>query len=1664
MKKILSLCAAALAVFLTPPSARAATYTWSGAGFMGNQDFLWSNPFNWNGLAAPATGETNLIIILPNNGSPRTTTNDIAGLVVKSIRFQGDNYIVAGKSPATSMTLIFDRFSGDTIEASGNNGQFASTMPLVLTNDITIDVANAKTLHIRATMGGPGGVSKLNGGTLHFNSIGNNYAGDTFVGDGILDLQCGFFGATVSVPQALVIGSTNELLAPVVRLLLEDQIADAAPVTVNANGKLWLNTFDDTVGPLTLAGGLVNTGSGGGTASPGVLTLNGNVTNRFTVTDAGSTISGKLNLGFTTRVFDVATNTELAVDADISGSLIFPPGLYKSGGGQLTFFSATNSYGGVTTVNDGVLHVVGFGSGTLLGNTNSGTVVNSNGQLRLESCTVGQEALTLNGGTNSVLLYTGTNAWAGPVTLNGNCRVFGAETFGERDDLTFSGVISGAGALTKLGGNGVLHLAGAGANTFSGGMFAADGWTMLEKGGGVAALGGGPVVVGTSNAYFPSVYLEVRSNHQIPDTAPVTVLHGVLSVENGATETLGSVEFGGGWIISFDGALTLNGNLTNRADSEVSALYGPSVLAPGTHFFHADAGTQFDAFGALNGSGALTKTGPGALTLHSTNSYAGLTLVKNGFLKCSHNGRPGSSAAGTEVEAAGVLALDRTSFTNESLTLHGHPVNYSIYVRDVCSWIGGVSLLADAGVQFEIANGLTNKLTFNGGISGAGGLRSDGEGELALTGSTDNTFAGPLWFRTSNGRFQKTSGATAVSSSLVVGRDLIDGNFQEVTLGANNQIANSAPVRLNASGEILLGNFNETVGNMTLAGGDFDYFDGLLTLNGSLTSVSNGSTSYVLGRVSLGGATRTFDLAEGGNVYFNGVIEDGGSAAGITKTGAGFLRFSEPNTYAGPTLISEGPLELAGAGRPGSAAGGTEIAAGARLELTGSQVTNEALVLHGTTVFYEGTNEWRGPINLNGLCQFWAFGAGGGTNESLLVDGTVTGLGSLSLRAGRKFTLAGSAANTFNGVTTLERGTLELKKTSGFAIPGSLVVGGTNIALEATVQTAAADQFNSGAAFRHTYHPSGQLNCGGFDQRVPKLTLIGAHLTTLGGVLALDGDVTVGRANQSASALHGTITLGSVLASAATRTLTISNQAGLSVYDSVRNGVNTSNLWQTGGGHLHLYGSNSFSGLFTIEDGTLHAGDSDAFGQPGGGTLIKTNGRISLNELGTPARPVAEPFTFEDTEPGSYSLLCYGTNRLGGPLVVQGNLVSSISSFTGSNALLVLSGPVSGNGASWQMEGNGLYRITGTNDNTFSGALQIYYADLELSKTNAVAITGPLIVGGELDPPGTESVRWLRPNQIADTTPVTVRTSGRLELLGHDEAIGSLAGDGQVALGLGTLTTGVNDASTTFAGVISGIGGKLTKAGAGTFTLTTNNTYTGVSTVFGGTLLVHGHQPSSAVSLLTGGTVGGNGRVGAINALNGHVAPGASPGKLSSSGLSFFNPAGLLKIEINGTNAGVTFDQVDVTGSVLLMGGGLGLAMNIVGAVSNQYLIVQNDGGDSVSGTFTGLPEGGSVTNNGVVFSITYLGGDGNDIVLVQQTPGVGPHIGGIQWQGGGRVALSALGVPNTTYTVEATDHLNAPIPWQAIGTALAGPAGALEFTDNDAANHTNRFYRFRLP
>jgi fibronectin-binding autotransporter adhesin len=127
--------------------------------------------------------------------------------------------------------------------------------------------------------------------------------------------------------------------------------------------------------------------------------------------------------------------------------------------------------------------------------------------------------------------------------------------------------------------------------------------------------------------------------------------------------------------------------------------------------------------------------------------------------------------------------------------------------------------------------------------------------------------------------------------------------------------------------------------------------------------------------------------------------------------------------------------------------------------------------------------------------------------------------------------------------------------------------------------------------------------------------------------------------------------------------------------------------------------------------------------------------------------------------------------------------------------------------------------------------VQIYNAALtqtqvqDLFTSNTITHSTPG-AGGQLLPTGTDV------NLSA--------TSVTLDLNGNSQTIGSLTGvTGSLAtLEAGNLTTGGDNASTTFAGVISSTGGGLIKAGTGTFTLTGANTYSGNTSVTGGALVI----------------------------------------------------------------------------------------------------------------------------------------------------------------------------------------------------------------------------------
>src|SRR4029079_6762287 len=136
-----------------------------------------------------------------------------------------------------------------------------------------------------------------------------------------------------------------------------------------------------------------------------------------------------------------------------------------------------------------------------------------------------------------------------------------------------------------------------------------------------------------------------------------------------------------------------------------------------------------------------------------------------------------------------------------------------------------------------------------------------------------------------------------------------------------------------------------------------------------------------------------------------------------------------------------------------------------------------------------------------------------------------------------------------------------------------------------------------------------------------------------------------------------------------------------------------------------------------------------------------------------------------------------------------------------------------------------------------------------------------------------------------------------------------------------------NSGTGSISGAITGGTATFDKFGVGVLTLGGSSTYTGATTIHAGTLQVNGSITSN-VTVNSGGTLGGLGTVsGSVGVdAGGHVAPGTSPGTLSTGSVTFTNSTSTFDVQIDSL---ALFDQLNMTsagGSVTLSGATLNLS------------------------------------------------------------------------------------------------------------------------------------------
>lgn len=245
-----------------------------------------------------------------------------------------------------------------------------------------------------------------------------------------------------------------------------------------------------------------------------------------------------------------------------------------------------------------------------------------------------------------------------------------------------------------------------------------------------------------------------------------------------------------------------------------------------------------------------------------------------------------------------------------------------------------------------------------------------------------------------------------------------------------------------------------------------------------------------------------------------------------------------------------------------------------------------------------------------------------------------------------------------------------------------------------------------------------------------------------------------------------------------------------------------------------------------------------------------------------------------------------------------------------------------------------------------------------------------------------------------DNASVKIFGNGMLEIFliaGPSLTIGSLEGDGLVALGDKNLIVGRNNTNTTFSGQIYNTG-SLTKIGAGTLVLASANTYSGDTNVKRGRLLTNNSTGSATGmgSVQVGrGAFGGKGSVAGAVTIGDGSAPGAAlvPG-IHGTGLLTIRRSLTFKensrynwnVEATAIKADEVVAQgITIEPEVLFATVGRG---NVPLPPGTIFTVIRNTAATPISGTFSNLGDGGTITVGGNTFQASYEGGDGNDLIL----------------------------------------------------------------------------------
>ncbi len=723
---------------------------------------------------------------------------------------------------------------------------------------------------------GGAGIIKDGFGALALGGV-NGYDGLTLISQGTLAVANNNALGSTSAGTIVNDGATLEL----------DGVILAEPITISSNGFVTSINFEflsELDGPLVLDGFCRLSGDGG-------LNINGVISgpNGMDLEGGQVQLGGNAANTFTGTVYVAFEGSPTTLVLSKAGGLNAIPGLVYVSDVDSTFAAVlTNAQ------DNGVADVyLGNQASWLLGGhtvaprslwfAGGATVDTQGGQLQLANAP----------GTNRLYLAVDTSLF-NPFT-NFTAQIIGrlaclapTNDFVIDSNLTLSvsAQITGSGTLRKEGA-GTLDLSGN--NAFTGPLVVDSGWLIDDSSTALNATSSGTIVNNGATLLINSPALYCGS--------PLT-LQGT-----GVNGTNGALTFAVGPLVT--NGVTLNGGAT---------IYTPSGTSPGISC-------------TINGTGPLTKTGSGSLTLlgNNANIFSGDTIAANGTLGLAKPDGvpavPGNLTIGTRSglalggTAATVLQLQSGGVGGTNVTVNGG----SLYDLDSHNQ-SLVSVNLNNGGSIHTESGT---LTFSGAI-GTGTRVSVNPGHnssAVISGNVIVDFGGT--FTVGADLFPSQSPSPELDMQAVVGdvfsSSLGKNGAGEMRLSAANTFSSTFFVsegQLTVANPLALG---------TTTGGTVVNGTGTLAINGGSGMVINNealtlSSSGTPALASFSGsntwtapitlsATAVIDV-DPTNGYLQ-VLNSVSGMGGLTKTGLGTLQFwgFTANTYTGPTTVAQGVLE-----------------------------------------------------------------------------------------------------------------------------------------------------------------------------------------------------------------------------------------------------------------------------------------------------------------------------------------------------------------------------------------------------------------------------------------------------------------------------------------------------------------------------------------------------------------------------------------------------------------------------------------------------------------------------------------------------------------------------------------------------------------------------------